>query len=383
MPFLLSLLPTVPIQQLPTQTVSYTSTDPSLTTFLKVKAMPTTHIKAWAIAQLLHQQPQPIFDCKELNVQISLPHGQGSYKVDQLQLCVVPTAAATAPMEKAILLQVELAGTFTKSRESLKFISISATNHLQYSFLIEHEFHQAHPVLQAIPTTAVPFSTSHLQSSTQIPLEPPYCCTLDETHQLLRTHIHDLPYATIQTWTVPLVVSHIPAWPNPITHFIPQLKYSNNFRVCASFSIAIEEHPQTPTISLPANEPHALYALRDRIIFRAIFSLLQSQCAWARYTPSRPVVPFSFLTGNLRPDGLPPSELVAFPSLPADAPAADYPPTSEGTFDTEPLLISTYFASTTQNTTLTPEQILHAISTAIANAKYRAKEQAEFLTLLC
>lgn len=345
--------------------------------------MPTTHIKAWAIAQLLHQQPQPIFDCKELNVQISLPHGQGSYKVDQLQLCVVPTEAATPPMEKAILLQVELAGTFTKSRESLKYISISATNHLQYSFLIEHEFHQVHPLLQAIPLTSVPFSTSTSLAHTQIPLEPPYCCTLDETHQLLRTHIPDLPYATIQTWTVPLVVSHIPAWPKQLTPFVPQLKYSNNFRVCASFSIAIEEPPQTPTISLPANEPHSLYALRDRIILRAIFLLLRSQCAWARYTPSRPGVPFSILNGSLRPKGLPPSELVAFPSLPADAPSADYPRTREGTFYTEPLLISTYFASTTQNTPRTPEQILHAISAAIANAKLRADEQAQALALLC
>lgn len=261
--------------------------------------MPTIKISAHAVAHLLQAQPNETFDCTALDIRVKAPAGS-ELKVDRLNLVLKKGMAATSTTD---IPHIEV---ITYSLLTPR-IYLGPTSY-ETSFHVVAEDGTTNPFLQAIPTYALLPANHPLSHKYQIPIDPPYTCTLEETHQLLRANIDDLPFETIKHWTVCPTVSTSFTWPTskPTTFSVDEYHFSTH---PAEFSFIVNGY----------NGPRPLYTLRNRIILAEIFSQIALLCS-CTFTANR-LQQLTEQELSCTPTGVDPSHiLLALSSPPGNTP---------------------------------------------------------------
>lgn len=264
--------------------------------------MPTVKLSACAVAHLLQQQPSQAYDCSALNIEVSIRPSAPSLQVSQLQM-----VSLFDPMSCSYELNIAISSITNPTT----FFHLSSAS-LDAYLVVNDEEPASNAFLQAIPTIPL-FPPEHpLHSSHQIPIHAPYTCTLYETHQLLLSHIDNLPEETIQGWTWPIIVSTLLTWPTEKPYPITIDAYH---LVMPSNTDKIADMPFFPQSS---RNPRPLYLMRNTLILQSIFPEISSLCAWAcRVSPAQPPTPIG--NGSL-PPGSNEHHILAAPLLPPHSP---------------------------------------------------------------
>lgn len=276
--------------------------------------MPIKTFSSFAVAHLLVTQPNYSFDCSAFTIKLFIPEKSQFYLVKNLQLIIVNNSRTG---KDEFLLEVQFDRTTPAGRAiSANPLCLSAKN-ADYLFDVLVDTNEPHPFLQAIPLTPLfpPDHPRHL--SHQIPIDPPYTCSLTETHQLLQAHIPDLPPEIIQTWISPITVETTLMWPEPNE---PASFYPEEY----AFTVSSSSTRNRCALAADRTEgDHFLYILRNRILLCALFPQLLLYCTWgAAISPCYPHT----VTCQIEPIyGLNPHQLWAFPSLPPCNPAVTSP----------------------------------------------------------
>lgn len=234
--------------------------------------MTPTVLQPATIANVVYGQPNCTLDCSSLAVSI-YDHQNKDFLVLQT-LTMSPVQGNPSRWELVCHL-----------RDQTDFVSLSLQKHDQhdYSFHINDNNPSTNPILKAIPGVPLFSANNSLGLTKDVPVDPPYCCTLTETHQLLQLHIPDLPIATIQQFCVPLTVVHALNWPASDQETTYLKAYTLPTKT-GTHAINSGVHK----LNVHRTDASDLYVLRNRVMLSAIFTLVYPLCCWCTLTLGNP-----------------------------------------------------------------------------------------------
>lgn len=272
------------------------------------------------IAHILARQPNNKLDCTGLNIILDDHRQWGAVHVRTLHL--LQTQDPSFSTEQELLMAVSFTPEDGGGPDTLY---ISPTDP-ELTFQVHTSEPDTHPLIQAVPKTFLYHESHPLHLTHLIPIEPPYSCTLEETRELIHSHIPDLPKDLCLQWILSLTVSVIPTWPTSLSdpYAFEHRKYTSSEYPEADETGVVEAY--TYPISFRAKRPvpksagtyQPLYELRNQLILSYIFPHLASLCPWVfRSTCSHcsETLPVSADAITTLPPNVAVSQLIGLPTL--------------------------------------------------------------------
>lgn len=223
--------------------------------------MTTTILQPTTIAHIVWMQPDWVLDCSSLNVSLFTAHQDFRGRIQTLRL------TSSSPSQ----LMLECAFQGTTHREYL-----TNTERTHFAFHIVDDTPSENPILQAVPCAYLFHANNNLGLTKQVPVDPPYLCTQEETRNLLFLAMPDWAPALIQQFPVRLKVHHPLNWPakeHEPTYF---KAYSLDGPNTKAPQLRGGRHP----LGRPEEWPCNLSRLQSRIVLAAVLSHVRNLCAW-------------------------------------------------------------------------------------------------------
>lgn len=222
--------------------------------------MHSTTLDINTIAHIAFTQPDLTLDCS----QVYLTVHENNQTTRLRTICLVPIP--TGPL---LMLQCT---PFEDAQSG--YIFVYAGDRYSYSFCIQCENPEDNPILQAVPRTPLYPHNNSLELTKTIPVDPPYFCSQEETHQLLQIHIPDLPPEVIQDYPVVLLLTHQLTWPK-----VGQEQFYTAFYSVPGVSSGMTNIGRHP-VNTKTKGSMWLYRLRNSIILYTLLPALRPLCSW-------------------------------------------------------------------------------------------------------
>lgn len=222
--------------------------------------MHSTTLDINTIAHIAFTQPDRTLDCS----QVYLTVHENNQTTRLRTICLVPISK-----ESRLMLQCT---PFEDAQSG--YILVYEGDRYTYSFCIQCENPEENPILQAVPRTPLYPNNNSRGLTKTIPVDPPYFCSQEETHQLLQMHIPDLPLEVIQDYPVVLLLTHRLTWPKVNQEQTYTAYYSAPG--VRSRMTYIERYIANTT----TKDSMRLYRLRNSIILYTLLPYLRPLCSW-------------------------------------------------------------------------------------------------------
>lgn len=314
--------------------------------------MTTTTLQIPTLAYITHIQPGQSLDCSQLNIALQInrePQPTARHQVAKLE--IVPVF----DNEDSLHLKCSCVGV-----ETPFFLEYLDKRFCTFEVIDDNP--HANPILQAIPSQPLYPKNNPLNLQKEVPLDPPYVCSLAETHQLLQLDIPDLPLDVINSFQAQLVQRPVLEWPTNTTNVTYRADYTLNDHERTLVVVGHRLAVMGTETQAPAG---VLYRLRNRIILGFIFRSLKQLCVWGLQENRTLRTPLQTL-----PPGTHPVSLRALPLWHAHNDMEEHP---------EPLAIHNLFPQNEISPPSTPGPTPEEITTAITAAVF----QAQYLSTMC
>lgn len=223
--------------------------------------MTTTILQPATLAHIVWTQPRFSLDCTDIHVDLYTCFQEKIGRVQQLKLI-----ASDNPRWK---LECTIEGTAAP-------VCVHHTAARDFAFHVVDNNPAENRLIQAVPTAFL-FQNHQTPGQTkQVPIDPPYLCTKEETLLLLQHSMPEVARSVLQQFPLCIKVHYLLFWPAKDYEHAYRKDYSIEGPDSNPPHLRAEHH----TLGTPEKGFNNLFSFKTRIILAAVFPFLWNLCAW-------------------------------------------------------------------------------------------------------